>query len=308
MQSIFKHSSTTLSAGIAVIFLLTISVFSSCEKEVKINLKTGDPSLVVEGAIENDLPPYVFLTKSIGYFSSINYNTLQNSFVHDAKVTVSDGINVVSLKEYSADTGNSGNKLYFYTIDTSKGFFVGQVNKIYKLTIETDGKVYESYTKIPTPTTIDSINTVQPDPPFNKEKNPIARQIRIYFKDPDTPGNYVRYFTKRNSEPFYPGQNSVYPDEIINGIYFETTLSLGDPISAEYNRDSSGVGYPGDTVTLKWSAIDKTSYTFWSTYEYSLGTLGNPFSTPIQVKSNISNGALGIWAGYGSIYKTLVLE
>jgi hypothetical protein len=307
MQTIFKRSNIRFSAGIAVV-VLTVLFLTSCEKEVKINLKTGDPSLVVEGAIENDLPPYVFLTKSIGYFSTINYNTLQNSFVHDAKVTVSDGVNSTVLKEYSADTGSSGNKLYFYTIDTSKGIFVGQIGKIYKLTIEVDGKVYESYTKIPNPTIIDSVKTVQPDPPFNKDNNPIARQIRIYFKDPDTAGNYVRYFTKRNSEPFYPGLNSVYPDEIINGIYFETTLSLGEPRSIEYNRDSTGVGYPGDTVTLKWSAIDKTSYTFWSTYEYSLGTLGNPFSTPIQVKSNVNNGALGIWAGYGSIYKTLVLE
>jgi len=307
MQTIFKRSNIRSSACIAVLVLMVFSLVS-CEKEVKINLKTGDPSLVVEGAIENNLPPYVFLTKSIGYFSTIDYNTLQNSFVHDAKVTVSDGVNSVVLKEYSADTGSSGNKLYFYTIDTSKGFYIGEVGKIYKLTIEVDGKVYESYTKIPNPTVIDSVKTVQPDPPFNRDKNPTARQIRIYFKDPDTAGNYVRYFTQRNSEPYYPGLNSVYPDEIINGIYFETTLSLGEPRSVAYNRDSSGVGYPGDTVTLKWSAIDKATYTFWSTYEYSLGTLGNPFSTPIQVKSNISNGALGIWAGYGSIYKTLVLE
>lgn len=307
MPTIFKRSNIRLSAGIAVVFLLVMSLVS-CEKEVKINLKTGDPSLVVEGAIENNLPPYVFLTKSIGYFATINLNTLQNSFVHDAKVTVSDGVNVAELKEYALDTGSSGNKLYFYTIDTSKGFFIGQVGKIYKLTIETGGKVYESYTKIPEPTNIDSIKTVQPDPPFDKEKNPIARQIRIYFKEPDTAGNYVRYFTKRNSEPYYPGLNSVYPDEIINGIYFETTLSLGAPRSAEFKRDSTGVAYPGDTVTLKWSAIDKATYTFWSTYEYSLGTLGNPFSTPIQVKSNVSNGALGIWAGYGSVYKTLVIE
>lgn len=307
MQTLYKRSNTRIVTGIAAIFLLVLSLIS-CEKEVKINLKTGDPSLVVEGTIENGLPPYVFLTRSIGYFSTIDLNTLQNSFVHNAKITVSDGIQTITLKEYNVDTGSTGNKLYFYTIDTATNFFVGQVERTYKLTIEVDGKVYESYTKIPNPTNIDSVKTVQPDPPFDKEKNLLARQIRIYFKEPDSAGNYVRYFTKRNSEPYYPGLNSVYPDEIINGIYFETTLSLGEPRSIEFKRDSTGVAYPGDTVTLKWCAIDKATYNFWSTYEYSLGTLGNPFSTPIQVKSNISNGALGIWAGYGSIYKTLVIE
>lgn len=285
-----------------------IALLASCEKEVNIKLNTGEPSLVVEGVIENGLPPYVFLTKSIGYFSTIDLNTLQNSFVRNAKVTVSDGLRTVQLKEYSVDTGGSGNKLFFYSIDTNSSLFVGQVEKVYKLTIEVDGKIYESYTKIPNPTNIDSVKTVQPDPPFDKDKNPLARQIRIYFKEPDTAGNFVRYFTRRNSEPYYPGPNSVYPDEIINGIYFETTLALGEPAGREFSRDSSTVGYPGDTVTLKWCAIDRANYTFWSTYEYSLGTLGNPFSTPIQVKSNVSNGALGVWTGYGTVYKTIVLE
>ncbi len=288
--------------------VLGISLFASCEKEVNINLKTGEPSLVVEGVIENGLPPYVFLTRSIGFFSTIDLNTLQNSFVRNAKVTVSDGVRTVQLREYSLDTGANGNKLFFYSIDTSGSLFRGEIEKMYKLTIEVDGKVYESYTKIPTPTKIDSMNTVQPDPPFDKDKNPLARQIRIYFKEPDTAGNFVRYFTQRNSEPYYAGDNSVYPDEIINGIYFETTLALGEPSGREFSRDSSTVGYPGDTVTLKWCAIDRANYNFWSTYEYSLGTLGNPFATPIQVKSNISNGALGVWTGYGAVYKTIVLE
>ena len=83
---------------------------------------------------------------------------------------------------------------------------------------------------------------------------------------------------------------------------------MGEPRSIKFNRDSTGVAYPGDTVTLKWCSIDKATYDFWSTYEYSLGTLGNPFSTPIHVKSNISNNALGIWAGYGAVFKTLIIE
>lgn len=278
----------------------------SCEKEVKIDLKTGDAQIVVEGYIENDVPPYLFLTKSIGYFASIDLNTLQSSFVHNANVTVSDGIRTVKLKEYPLDTGN--NTLYVYSIDFADSSFKGEINKFYKLRIEVDGKVYEATTKIPTPTPIDSVKTVQPDAPFNTEKYPTARQIRISFKEPDTTGNYVRYFTKKNNESFYPGLNSVYPDDVINGIYFNTTLPLGESRSKKYSRDSSGIGYPGDTVTLKWCSIDKATYDFWSTYEYSLGTLGNPFSTPIHVKSNISNKGLGIWAGYGAVYKTLVLE
>ncbi|MBS1772231.1 MAG: DUF4249 family protein [Bacteroidetes bacterium] len=307
MLSIFNKSKSIF-VCIAVLALISLTLVS-CEKEVKINLNSGESQVVVEGSIESGLPPYVFLTNSIGYFATIDINTLQNSFIHGAVVTVTDGTTTATLKEYSIDTGNNGNKFYFYSIDTAvKPFFVGKIEKVYKLRIEYKGKVYESYTKIPNPTPLDSVKTVQPDAPFDTDKNPTARQFRIYFKDPDTIGNCVRYFTKRNSEPYYPGLNSVYDDQVINSIYFQTTIPCGEPRGAKYNRDSSGVAYPGDTVTIKWCAIDRSVYNFWSTYEYSLGTIGNPFSTPINVKTNISNGALGVWAGYGSYYVTLVTE
>ncbi len=308
MNNIFSKSNTRWSAFIAF-FVIVIFTLTSCEKEVKINLPPSEQKVVVDGAIETGLPPYVILTSTISYFSTIDINTLQNSFLHDAVITVSDGNRTINLKEYSIDTGVNGNKFYFYSIDTSvKPYFIGQVEKQYKLHIEYGGKTYESYTKIPTPTSLDSVTSVQPDPPFNRDKYPTARQIRIFFKDPDTTGNFVRYFTKKNSEPYFPGLNSVYNDDIINGIAFQTTLELGYPRSSSGGRDSLGVGYPGDTVTLKWCAIDRHVYDFWSTYEFSLTTVGNPFSSPIQVKSNISNGAVGVWSGYGSVYKTLIIE
>jgi hypothetical protein len=71
--------------------------------------------------------------------------------------------------------------------------------------------------------------------------------------------------------------------------------------------DSTGYVFRGDTVTLKWSAIDRGVFNFYQTFEYAVGTVGNPFSSPINVQTNISGGALGIWAGYGSTYTTIVV-
>lgn len=302
---LLKSGNLLATAVISLICLLT-----ACEKDVDLNLKDGDSRLVVEGYIENDRPPFVFLTKSIGYFSKIDLNTLQNSFVHGATVKVSDGTTTITLREYSIDTGSNGNKFSFYSIDTAgSSFFVGTINKTYKLTIDLpDGKHYESTTKIPNPTTLDSVISIYPAPPFDTSKNPTARQIKLFFTDPDTLGNYVRYFTQRNSEPYYAGLNSVYDDQLINGKPFSTTFAMGENRSTQVPFDSLGLAYIGDTVTLKWCAIDKNVYDFWSTYEYSLGTLGNPFSTPVSVKSNVSNDALGVWAGYGAIYKTVIMK
>lgn len=294
--------------SLSFFIIALLLVLSACEKDVNIDLKDGDPTLVVEGYIENNLPPYVFLTKSVGYFSKIDLTTLQNSFVHGATVKVSDGTTTVTLKEYSIDTGTNGNKFSFYSIDTTGPLFLGVINKSYKLTIVYEGKTYEATTKIPNPTPLDSVLSSYPGPPFDTSKNPLARQVKVYFKDPDTLGNCVRYFTRRNNEPYYAGLNSVYNDDLINGKPFNTIFPLGENRSTQMPFDSLGLAYVGDTVTFKWSAIDKAVYDFWSTYEYSLGTLGNPFSTPVSVKSNISNNALGVWAGYGSTYTTIIMK
>ncbi len=295
--------------GATIIGIVLVSLLA-CEKEVDIDLGNNAPAkIVIEGGIENNTPPFVIITKSIGYFSTIDLNTLQNSYVHNAKVTVSDGTTVYPLKEYEIDTAGTGNKFYAYSIDTSQGFLLGQFEKFYSLRVEVEGQVYEATTKIPIPTSLDSVLSFYPESREGiVDVGPDARLLKIYFTDPDTPGNFIRYYTQRNGEPFYPAQSSVFSDEIINGAPFNAEFPLGEPYSSLKSFDSLGIAFVGDTVTLRWSAIDKQTYDFWSQYEYSLVTLGNPFASPIRVKSNISNGALGVWAGYGSIYTTIVLD
>ena len=62
-----------------------------------------------------------------------------------------------------------------------------------------------------------------------------------------------------------------------------------------------------DTVTLKLSNIDRTTYQFWLTMEFAYQSIGNPFASPNKVIGNISNGALGAFCGYASAYKTLAI-
>ncbi len=313
MRKIFKNSKGSMLWGFAVFLLVASVTVVSCEKEVDIKLDTGEQRLVIEGGIENNLPPFVRLTKSVGYFEKIDLTTLQNSSVHDAEVYVSDGTKTVRLKEYSIDTGNNGAKFYYYgLVDLANpmlppfdSLILGELEKFYSLRVVHDGKTYEAITKIPTPTPIDSILSIEPARP---EAPTGSRILDVYFRDPDTLGNYLRYYTQKNSEPFYPALNSVFNDEIINGKNFNSEFPLGEPRTQEISFDSLGLCFPGDTVVLKWTAIDKGVYDFWNTLEYAMGTLGSPFATPIQVTSNISNDALGVWAGYGAIYDTVYIK
>ncbi len=288
-----------------VALLFSALFFASCEKEVKINLTSTPPQLVVQGSIENGQPPFVVLTTTIGFFSNVNLSTIQNIFVHDAVVTVSDGTKTTTLKEYQVDTAG-GNQFSVYSVDTSNlsNILLGELGKGYTLKIVSKGVTYSAVTKIPEPKGLD---TVWFGPPaFSRRKTPKnALEMFGNYSDPDTAGNYVRYFTKRNDEPYYAG--ALFSDQLVNGKKISNIdLFAGYANSADVEVDSVIYFYPGDTIKLKWCEIDKGVYDFWNTFQFSLQSGGNPFSSPINIKSNVTNGALGVWAGYGTIITTLV--
>ncbi|XZF15105.1 DUF4249 family protein [Chitinophagaceae bacterium MMS25-I14] len=309
----YKNSSVRNLPGAAVCILLLCLLLLSCEKEVHINLNSGATQLVVEGAIEKDLPPYVILTKSIGYLSKIDLSTQQNSYVHDATVTVSDGSQSIKLREYLLDSvvGGTHYKFYFYSIDTADItalLFRGKTEHFYKLSIVSEGKTYEATTKIPNCKPLDSLWYAKPEDSTVARKMPGARDMWFRYIDPDTPGNCGRYFTNTNNGPYYAPINSVFNDEIINGSSVSFRLAAGFDHSKNPDFDSLGRVYLGDTITVKWCAIDKAVYDFFNTFEYSASTVGSPFVSPVNVKTNISGGALGIWAGYGSTFRTIIIS
>jgi hypothetical protein len=63
----------------------------------------------------------------------------------------------------------------------------------------------------------------------------------------------------------------------------------------------------GDTVTIKLCQIDKATFDFWRTMEFSYDNIGNPFGAPTKVLSNISNGALGYFGGYAPQFRTIII-
>ncbi len=289
----------------AICLLLSLSI-CSCQKEIHLNLASTPPQLVVEGAIETGVPPYVFLSTTISFFSQINLNTLENSYVHNATVTVFDGDSTIKLREYIVDTAG-GSKIYFWSIDTSNlsNIMVGKVGKSYKLSVVYNGTTYTSTTKIPAVKGLDSIWFATPT--FKNKNTPdSAWEMFANYTDPDTIGNYVRYFTKINSQPFYPSQ--LFSDEIVNGkLVPDLALPAGYLQTTNANGDSLNYVYPGDTVVIKWCEIDRGVYDFWNTWQFANNAIGNPFASPINIQSNISNGALGVWAGYGSALYTVIV-
>ncbi len=284
------------------IFTLAL-LFSSCEKTIDIRLDETAPKLVVEATIENGQPPLVVLTRSLDFFSKINPDILAGSFIHGAVVKVSNGVKTHQLKEYEVPLFGAYSYFY-YSIDSSSlaTAFEGELNGSYSLSIVHEGQQYNAVTTIPSITRqIDSI-WWRPMP-----YDTSGKKADVMIRATDRPGfgDFVRYFTKRNREPFLPGFASVYDDLIIDGTTYEVEVEPGFDRNEGWDQEHDFER--GDTVTLKLSNIDKATFDFWRTMEYSYSSIGNPFSTPVKVISNISNGALGYFGGYASQYRTIII-
>jgi hypothetical protein len=287
-----------ISSLLGCLFLL------SCEKDIDIDLNERAETLVVEATIENDRPPVVLLSRSLSFYSEVSPEVLAASFIRGAEVWISNGTRRHRLREDSVQN-IFGLTIYFYTNDPASPStsFLGALKNRYTLEINADGKSYTAATTIPDITR--RIDSVWWEPVEDPEDSTLAKLI-VRATDPAGFGNYIRYFTKTNEGPFLPGFNSVFDDQVIDGTTYTFPVDRGfdknlDPSDYEpfFNR--------GDTVTVKVADIDKATYDFWRTLEFSYQSVGNPFSNPVKVLGNISNGALGYFGGYAAQYHRLVI-
>src|SRR3954467_328596 len=74
---------------------------SSCTKVIDVTIPDSAKQVVVDGTIENNVPPVITLTSSQKFFSTVDLNDLGQYFIHGAtiKVTSSEGAQT-ELVEY----------------------------------------------------------------------------------------------------------------------------------------------------------------------------------------------------------------
>ncbi|MCO5233518.1 MAG: DUF4249 domain-containing protein [Chitinophagales bacterium] len=291
----------------------------SCEKEIDVKLPSPKDQIVVEGYIENDVPPYVFLTKNSAYFGDFDVNDLDKYFVKGAKIIVSSDSDSIELVEYSSelinflpdeekmalaqffglplDSNFNIPKISVYTVPLESSF-VGEIGKNYQLRIEVDNKILTATTNIPNPVGFSKLWT-EPHPSSQYDS---LVQLKGLIRDPDTLGNFYRYFTRRNSEAFTKNYPSVLDDLMGNGKEFETQVPLGYNRFSDEEIDFNTFGFwnKKDTCYVKLAMISRTHYDFWRTLENELSNQGSPFGSYTRIRSNIKGG-LGIWGGYGSV-------
>ncbi len=296
--------------------LILLTLLTACEKEIDLDLPQAGSTLVVEGRIESGSFPFLFLTRNTSFFGTDNFSNLTDLYVHDAVVTVQVDGNDYVMDEYclstlppallpllaeflgvTPDSLPAGFDLCAYlSLDV-----IGEVGKRYDLRIVAGDQEITGSTAIPSMPPIDSMWTM-PHPTLGDS----MVILWVQFQEPDTLGNFYRYFTKANNEPFYPGLfGSVWDDQFTNGEMFRFNLDRGYARTAEIDFSTYGLFRKGDTIVVNFNMIDRPHHRFWNTLEDQLRS-GGPFASPTYVISNVEGG-LGVWGGYGSVYDTLVV-
>ncbi len=283
---------------IILLFIGFAFVLLSCERSIVVKIPDPEEKIVVEGWIEPDEVAYVMLTKNTAYFSVVDSTTLMNMIVTNATVTVSDGINSEQLT-LTIDPN------YFPPILYKGSTLKGIAGRSYTLTVEAEGKILSAITTIPVPIPLDSAwFKVEPG------KDSLG-YLWATITDPANENNYYRLETKRlgKDKRYIPILGSVYEDKFFNGQSLTFSMKRGFESFTTDMEDTEATYFKiGDTIILKSSTIDYNTYNFWSNAESEMFSSGNPFATPTSMPTNVSGGALGIWAGYGASYKTIIAK
>ncbi|PLX05975.1 MAG: hypothetical protein C0596_15885 [Marinilabiliales bacterium] len=290
--------------SIAIISLILFSIIS-CEKDITVELPRPDEKLTIEGTIELNEYPIVFLSKNQAYFDAVDTTYVNDLLINEDVATV-----IVSYNgTHDTLTQQYVPRWPYYAFVGSK--FQGQLNSSYELKVIYNGKEYTSTTNILDTVAIDSVG-------FDVlgDLDSIGF-ITVRWQDPASIGDYYSLYTKHVCvqewfyRPFF--STHVSDDKLLNGDAFEFyPVTRGYERNDYYNdfddpNDTTSsflyqVAYKiGDTVTVKLAKIDENSYQFWNSWYRNMMTEGNPFTNPASVKTNIiGENVNGFWIGRAS--------
>lgn len=240
--------------------VLLISILSSCEEEINVDLLQANPVIVIDGSVSDQSEiQTVKLSSTSPFYQPNAFNGIK-----DARVTV-----------YS-----SNSQTHIFTA-TSNGVYQSQQFKglagvNYTLEVVTGGKTYKASSIMPALVKPDSISFKSINIFGNSKVYPI-----VHYKDPVKIQNQYRYLIT------------------INGVRIaeqvsEDRFSDGNATSDLLTFDGDGVK-SGDKVDIEMQCIDRNVFKYYFAIS-QIGGNGGPPVAPSNPDSNFDNGALGIFS------------
>jgi len=263
--------------------LLAFPIIQSCTEPIDIELDNSYARLIVYGEITTDTTAHVIrLTRSADYY----YN-LPAEGVSGAIVRINDGIREIALSESETEPGSYQTGADYY----------GVPGRSYSLTIDNvdinrDGAIeaYSASSELPFMAAPDSIRLNYARYPFFQ-----GSEILLFAKDPAETEDFYAFKVVKNgiqqtdSLPEIIVQN----DQLFNGNYT-------NGVSVQFlDDDKPGEKVSlGDTIVFEMFGITSEYYNFIVQAQTALFGSNPLFSgPPANVTTNLSNGALGFFAG-----------
>ncbi len=296
--------------SISAVLVLLISI-SACVKDITVDIPQAETGLVVDGYIDFDDYPVVYLSTSMAYFQEgLDSNAVNETIITDEKATVivSDGLTDDTL-EYLP--------IAHWPYRCFRGTkFKGQLNTRYDLKIIYEGQTYTSSTSIPDTITIEAVQSTFMSDTF--------AVMQVKWTDPKNIRNYYSVHIKNQHQPMHYRPymvNHIISDEIADGkemsfamvlkgreynAYYDNFYTQEEQDSFVYKLGEFFCFEIGDSVSVKLSAIDNITYNVWESWYRNMLTDGNPFTNPATVKTNINapegKRGRGFWMGYACNY------
>jgi hypothetical protein len=258
--------------------LALVTVFSSCERVIDVNLNSVQKKYVIEGNIINGPGTTTVLLTQTKNFDE------DNSFVGvaGATVTIADNNNPpLVLTESSAGV---------YTTN----LVTGVSGHTYALKVTVGGQVFTATSTMPAHINLDNIFVT--DETFFGD---VKKMANVNYKDPIGKGNayrFIQYVNNRKEKTLF-----VRDDDLTDGKVISRTLFYFNDNDDE-RRDIKA----GDALRITMQCIDYPMYKYWYSLD-AAATGSNQQATPANPVSNIQGGALGYFSAHTTQTKDMVV-
>jgi len=256
---------------------------ASCTEIIDIELDSTYQRLVVYGTVtEDSIHHQVRLSLSSDYFSNAPSPRISGAVV---ELETEDRI----IPCYENDTLPG----VYLTANAFRGVPEQQYTlHISQVDADGDGagEEYLAQSRMPTGARLDSIKVNYFQSPFVS-----GYQVFMYALDPPQ-RNWYSFKIWKNQELLTDtlSKYAIQTDDFFNGTYI-----FGLPVGFLLDDDPREAAKPGDTITFELNAIDQSYFDFLADAQLEIAGNNPLFSgPPANIRTNIENGAQGVFAAY----------
>lgn len=269
--------------------IVVMFALAACEKTVILDTAQTEPKIVIEGLVsDRPMRQFIRVTRS-GEF----YGSGETPRVTDATVYVTDDTG--NRFDFFHNPNNESDSVgYYKPVDG----FVGEVGRVYTMTVMVDGKVYTGQDELIRISAIDSL-TYHKDLKEEKNTKVAGRfyEVLMYAKEP------------QETEDFY--KFDFYRDDSLS-LASETDIYFSDDTALD--QDINGIASPiyyskGDKARVEFFSISRGGFIFYNDLNNLLNNDGGMFSPPpANIRNGLSNGALGFFQVSAIETKEILIE